>query len=98
MLPATGAVDAIIGWHVFHYWYPNKTKIIWLKPEQIPRISYIPIAILKYSKNIEKAREFIEFATSSFAKKVFKKYHYFATEEEARRYAPYAEIHKLSSK
>ncbi len=97
MLPATGAVDAIIGWHVFHYWYPDKTDIVWLKPNQIPKISYIPIGILKYSKNPDAARKFIEFAVSSpFAKKVFRKYHYFASEKEAREYAPYAQIPKLT--
>ena len=36
MLPATSAVDAIIGWHVFHYWYPDKTDLIWLKPRTDP--------------------------------------------------------------
>ncbi len=93
MLAATGAVDAIIGWHVFHYWYPNKTEIIWLKPEQIPKISYIPIAITKYSKHVEAARKFIDFVVNSeYAKEVFRKYHYFATLEEAKRYAPYAEV------
>ncbi len=98
MLPATNAVDAIISWHVFHYWYPDKTEIIWLKPEQIPKISYIPIAITKYCKNVEAAKKFIEFVTTSpYAKEVFRKYHYFATVEEAREYAPYAEVPQLQS-
>lgn len=93
MLAATGSVDAIIGWHAFHYWYPNKTEIIWLKPEQIPKIAYIPIGVLKYSNHPDAAMKFIQFATESeFAKQVFRKYHYFSTEEEAREYAPYAEI------
>ncbi|WFO74844.1 molybdate ABC transporter substrate-binding protein [Desulfurococcaceae archaeon MEX13E-LK6-19] len=98
MLPATGAVDAIIGWHVFHYWYPDKTEIIWLKPEQIPKISYIPIGVTKFCKNIDLALKFIEFVTTSeFAKEVFRKYHYFATIEEAREYAPYAEVPEINA-
>ncbi len=96
MLPATNAVDAIIGWHVFHYWYPNKTEIIWLKPDQIPKISYIPIAVTKFCKDVDAAKKFIEFVTTSpYAKEVFRKYHYFATVDEARRYAPYAEVPKI---
>ncbi|RLE91268.1 MAG: hypothetical protein DRN04_13205 [Thermoprotei archaeon] len=59
---------------MFHYQYPNKTDIVWLKPEQIPRISYIPIGVLKYSENYDAALKFIEFATSSlFIKEVFRK-------------------------
>lgn len=96
MLLLTGAVDVIIGWHVFYYWYPNETEIIWLEPDQIPKISYIPIGIIKYSKNIKEAKEFIEFVTTSpIVKEIFKKYHYFTDEDEARKYAPFAEIHKL---
>ncbi len=96
MLAATGAVDAIIGWHVFHYWYPNKTDIIWLKPEQIPKISYIPIAVTKYGKHVEEAKKFIDFVVNSeYAKEVFRKYHYFATIDEAKRYAPYAKVPEL---
>ncbi len=97
MLPATGAVDAVIGWHVFHYWYPNKTDIIWLKPKQIPKISYIPIGITTFSKNRKAAEKFIEFVTtSSYAKEVFRKYHYFATIEEAKQYAPYAKVPEIT--
>lgn len=96
MLAATGSVDVIIGWHVFHYWYPNKTEIIWLKPKQIPKISYIPIGILKYSKHPDAAMKFIKFAAESqFSKHIWRKYHYFATKEEARKYAPYAEVPRL---
>lgn len=98
MLPVTSAVDAIIGWHVFHYWYPNRTEIIWLKPHQIPKISYIPIGITRYCKNIEAAKKFIEFVVNSeYAKEVFRKYHYFATIDEAKEYAPYAKIPELPS-
>lgn len=98
LLPVTGAVDAIIGWHVFHYWYPNRTEIIWLKPYQIPKISYISIGITRYCKDIEAAKKFIEFIINSeYAKKVFRKYHYFATINEAKKYAPYAKIPELPS-
>lgn len=98
MLPATGAVDAIIGWHVFHYWYPERTEIIWLKPENIPKISFIPIGITRYSRHRDAAIKFIDFVMNSeYAKNVFRKYHYFATIDEAREYAPYAEVPKLPS-
>jgi len=76
-------VDAVIGWRVFKYWNPNLIETIPLKKEQIARVGYIPIAISKYSKNPELAKEFIDFMTSKEAKEIFAKYHYFTTPKEA---------------
>ncbi len=75
--------DAVIGWRVFHYWDPNRIQNVPLKPNQIVRVGYIPIAISKFTKDKKLAKEFIDFLTSKEGKAVFAKYSYFATPKEA---------------
>lgn len=75
--------DAVIGWRVFQYWDPERIETIPLKPEQIERIGYIPIAISSYTKNRELAQKFIDFVLSEEGKRIFRKYHYFMTPDEA---------------
>lgn len=91
-LVITGAVDAIIGWHVFHYWNPNATELVLLRPEEIPKIGYIGGAVTVFSKNKELAERFLEFLASDKAAGIWKKYGYLATLEEALRLAPYATV------
>jgi molybdate transport system substrate-binding protein len=85
-------VDAVIGWRVFSRWNPDKIDTVLLKPNEVPRLAYIPAAISTYSKNKEKAQRFIDFLTSPEGQKIFAKWGYIATEEEARKFAPNAEI------
>jgi molybdate transport system substrate-binding protein len=85
-------VDAVIGWHVFHDWDPEKTDIVYIKPEQIPRIAYIPAAISSYCKDITGAQKFIDFLVSDPGQEIFKRWGYIATEKEARKFSPNAEI------
>ncbi len=76
-------VDAVIGWRVFHYWDPDRIENVALKPEEIARVGYIPIAISKFTKDKKLAQKFIDFLTSKQGKAIFAKYHYFATPKEA---------------
>ena len=80
------AVDAVIGWRVFQYWDPERIETIYLKPEQISRIGYLPIAVSKYAQDKELAQKFIDFILSPQGKEIFRKYHYLMDLEEARRY------------
>ena len=75
--------DAVIGWRVFHYWDPDRIQNVPLKPNQIVRVGYIPIAISKFTKDKKLAKEFIDFLTSKEGKAVFAKYSYFATPKKA---------------
>lgn len=75
--------DAVIGWRVFQYWDPERIETIALPREQIPRVGYIPIAISKFTQDRAAAQSFIDFLTGPDGQKVFAKYHYFATPEEA---------------
>ena len=90
-LVALKSVDAIIGWRVFSEWH-DTIDVVYLEPEQIPRLSYIPGAVSTYAKDKESAGEFLEFLTSTRGQDIFKKHGYLATEAEAREFAPYAQI------
>ena len=76
-------VDAVIGWTVFKHWDPERIENIPLKPDQIVRVGYIPIAVSTFTKDRSKAQAFIDYVLSLEGKAVFAKYHYFATPEDA---------------
>jgi molybdate transport system substrate-binding protein len=78
--------DAVIGWRVFGHWNPDRIETIPLKRDQLARIGYIPIAVSRYSKHPELARKFIDFLLSPQGQKIFAKYHYFASPQEAFRW------------
>jgi molybdate transport system substrate-binding protein len=77
------AVDAVIGWRVFQYWDPERIETIYLKPEEIPRIGYLPIAISKFTQDRTSAQKFIDFLLSQEGKNIFRKYHYLMDLREA---------------
>jgi molybdate transport system substrate-binding protein len=89
---ALNGVDAVLGWRVFESWNPEKIETVLLQPDQIPRISYMPIAVSSFSENPELARQFIEYACSDKGRKIFEKWGYLTREEDARKYAPNASI------
>src|SRR4030042_640100 len=80
------AVDAVLGWRVFHYWDPKRIETIYLKPEEVSRIGYIPIAISKFTQDKISAQKFIDFLLSSQGKNIFRKYHYLMEPKEALRF------------
>jgi len=90
-----GAVDAVIGWHVFCYWNPDKADIVWIEPDRIPRVSYIAGAVTTFAKDKELAAKFLEFLASQDVQEIWKKYGYFVTIEEARARAPKSAFEEL---
>jgi len=80
------AVDAVLGWEVFQYWDPDRIETIYLKPDEISRIGYLPIAISKYTKDKSSAQQFIDFLLTLEGKAIFQKHHYLMTPQEARRF------------
>jgi len=80
------AVDAVLGWRVFQYWDPGRIETIYLKPEEIPRIGYIPIAISRFTRDKILAQKFIDFLLAPQGKTIFRKHHYLMDMEEARRF------------
>ena len=90
-LVALKAVEAILGWRVFSEWH-DAVDVVYLKPEQIPRLSYIPGAISTFTEDRESAQKFLDFLVSPQGQEIFGKWGYIATESEARKFAPNAEI------
>jgi molybdate transport system substrate-binding protein len=86
-LVALGHVDAVIGWEVFEHWQPEKIQTVFLPPERVPRIGYIPIAVTKHAADRELAGAFIEFLTGDQGHALFRKWHYLTSEADARRHA-----------
>lgn len=81
-----GTVDAVIGWSVFEHWDPERIETISLQPGQITRIGYIPVAVSRFSKNVDLAKQFIEFITSEEGSQFYRQFKYFATIAEAEAY------------
>lgn len=77
------AADAVIGWRVFHYWDPERIETIPLDKSQVIRIGYIPIAISKFTPNRPLAQKFINFLLSEDGKRIFLKYQYLMSVDEA---------------
>jgi molybdate transport system substrate-binding protein len=80
-------VDAVVGWRVFQHWDPERIETILLKPEEIPRIGYIPAAVSAFTRNRELAEDFIRFLTQTDGKEIFRKHGYLMDVGEARKYA-----------
>jgi len=89
---ALGAADAVMGWDVFEHWNPDKIQTIFLKPDEISRIAYIPLAVSTFTQNRKRAEEYIDLVISAEGKAIFKKWGYLTDEQEARAYAPHARI------
>lgn len=86
------SVDTVIGWDVFHHWDPENIDVVYLAPEQLPRLAYVPGAVTEFSKDKESARRFLDFLVSPPGQEIFQKWGYITTESEARKFAPDAEI------
>ncbi len=91
-LIALKSVDAILGWRVFSYWNPDAIDVVFLEPGQVPRLAYVPGAISTFTKDRESAQKFLDFLTSPEGQEIFSKWGYITTEDEARQFAPNAEI------
>ena len=90
-LVALKSVDVILGWRVFSEWH-DSIDVVFLEPEQLPRLSYIPGAVSTFAEDRESALKFLDFLASSRGQEIFESWGYIATEDKAREYAPYAEI------
>lgn len=89
---ALGGSDAVLGWRVFESWNPEKIETVPLRPDQVPRISYMPIAISSLSKKAELAGQLIDFFCSEKGRRIFEKWGYITRKEDALKYAPEARI------
>jgi len=79
-------VDAVIGWEVFRSWDPGRIETILLKPQEVPRVGYIPAVVSRFTGDRLLAEEFVNFLISPESKAVFKRHGYLMSLEEARKY------------
>jgi molybdate transport system substrate-binding protein len=86
------SVDAVLGWRVFSEWHPEVIDVIYLQPDQLRRLAYIPGAISTFTQDRASAQKFLNFLVSANGQQVFNKWGYISTEDEARKYAPNAMI------
>lgn len=80
---ALKSVDAVIGWSIFETWNPDLIENIELRPDQIMRVGYIPLAVSKYSNQRALAQDFIDFVMSEEARIIFEKHHYYTSPDQA---------------
>jgi len=83
---ALGQVDAVIGWEVFEHWDPQKIKTIYLPKDRVPRIGFLPAAIGVNSKDVELARAFLDFLTSTEGQAIYSQWNYLTSVEAARQH------------
>jgi molybdate transport system substrate-binding protein len=86
------SVDAVIGWDVFHQWDPENIDSVYLAPEQLPRLAYIPAAVSSFAADKSGAEKFIDFLVSAKGQEIFQKWGYITSESEAKKFAPAAVI------
>lgn len=85
-------VDAVLGWREFAAWNPEAMQVVSLDPEQIPRLAYIPAAVVRTAKNPRRAADFIDFLPSGPGQQIFQKWGDLTEESQARVFAPQARI------
>lgn len=86
------SVDAAIAWDVVGVQQPDKLDVVYLQPNQVPRLSYMSGAMATYTQDKKSAQSFLDFLVSAEGKSIFKKNGYYTTESEAKKFAPDAEI------
>ncbi len=91
-LAAMKKVDAILGWRVFHFWNPERMDFVPISPGRVPRISYIPISIPVFTKDVKISKLFVDYVLSSKGREVYEKLGYIADKEKAKRFALKASI------
>ena len=91
-LAAMAQVDAILGWRVFHYWNPSTMDLVLMDPEQIPRISTIPVSIPVHTRDMALSQRFIDYMASKESQQVYQQFGYIIDRGEALAFAPGATI------
>lgn len=59
-----GTVDAILGWDVFRYWYPDTPMENISIPKKVLRVRSIPAGVTIYARDKKEAQRFVDFLAS----------------------------------
>ncbi|MCS7191408.1 MAG: molybdate ABC transporter substrate-binding protein [Armatimonadetes bacterium] len=68
-----GTVDAIIGWDVFAYWYPDTPMENIPVPAEILRVRNIPAGVTVFASDKKEAQRFVDFLASGLGKLCYAK-------------------------
>lgn len=71
-----GTLDAIIGWDVFAYWYPDTPMDNIPIPPEVNRVRHIPAGVIVFSRDKKEAQRFVDFLASGAGKQYYAKYGY----------------------
>jgi len=85
-------VDVVLGWREFAAWDPAAMEAILLGPDEIPRLAYVPAAMLRQVENRQGAEAFLAFLHSTEGREIFRRWGYLTDAETARAFAPQARI------
>ena len=91
MIPL-GMADAVLGWREFAAWNPAAMEAVLLKPEQVPRLAYVPAIKIRGTANPTGAAAFTAFLSSDEGQAIFHKWGYLTREVDVRPLAPQARI------
>ncbi len=91
MIPL-GMADAVLGWREFAAWNPAAMEAVLLKPEQVPRLAYVPAVRIRGSGNPAGAAAFTAYLASAEGQAIFHKWGYLTREADVRPLAPQARI------
>lgn len=68
-----GTVDAIIGWDVFAYWYPDTPMDNIPIPPEINRVRHIPAGVTVFASDKKEAQRFVDFLASGAGRQCYAK-------------------------
>jgi molybdate transport system substrate-binding protein len=91
MIPL-GMADAVLGWREFAAWNPAAMEVVLLRPEQMPRLAFIPAVTVRGAGNPVGAAAFTTYLVSSEGAAIFRKWGYLTREDDVRPLAPAARI------
>lgn len=91
MIPL-GMADAVLGWREFAAWNPAAMEAVLPRPEQVPRLAYVPAVAIRGAANPSAAAAFTTFLTSTEGQAIFHKWGYLTLEVDVRPLAPQARI------
>lgn len=66
-----GTVDAIIGWDVFAYWYPDTPMDNIPIPSDVLRVRHIPAGVTVFARDKKEAQRFVNFLASKDGKRCY---------------------------
>ncbi len=91
-MAAMGSVDAVISWRVVERWNQARLDLVELEPGQVPRVSWIPVAVSSHSARPELAQRFVDWLRSPAGQQAYAEAGYATSVEQALQWAPGAVV------